>query len=374
MSIFLYNPRPAAAPDGDGTGTGGVTDHGDLTGLTGDDHTMYARVDGTRTFPVDHGTATGLADDDHTLYARADGTRPFTGPITVNGDTVWHAGNDGAASGLDADLLDGQQGSYYTGLAGHAHYSTEMAGVTAATPLSEYPTVATPQRGVFYATCVTADGWPVQGTVLTVKRSDNYGYQEVVERITAASGTPRRYYRATNSTGVWQAFKQIGGTGRAASVYSSSGTWTTVPTSYAEIPTNTTTSDQHGLAVDNQIVCGRALYLTGFRGEYRPLSETDLSGHLYFSLLICPVVNGARHTASASQFAVGKLINTASLTLSQSSTITGSGIIDTRAYAAGDTVRLGLFHQAYATRVPSTAAFGTGSLTTRVQVLWAIEL
>ena len=28
--------------------------------------------------------------------------------------TVWHAGNDGVSSGLDADLLDGQEGSYYT--------------------------------------------------------------------------------------------------------------------------------------------------------------------------------------------------------------------------------------------------------------------
>lgn len=27
--------------------------------------------------------------------------------------TIWHAGNDGAGSGLDADLLDGQQGAYY---------------------------------------------------------------------------------------------------------------------------------------------------------------------------------------------------------------------------------------------------------------------
>ena len=27
--------------------------------------------------------------------------------------TVWHSGNDGASSGLDADVLDGQQGSYY---------------------------------------------------------------------------------------------------------------------------------------------------------------------------------------------------------------------------------------------------------------------
>ena len=32
---------------------------------------------------------------------------------TIGGNTVWHAGNDGSGSGLDADLLDGQQGSYY---------------------------------------------------------------------------------------------------------------------------------------------------------------------------------------------------------------------------------------------------------------------
>ena len=44
---------------------------------------------------------------------------PMTGSasITVEGNTVWHAGNDGASSGLDADLLDGQQGSYYRDLA-----------------------------------------------------------------------------------------------------------------------------------------------------------------------------------------------------------------------------------------------------------------
>ena len=36
-----------------------------------------------------------------------------TASITVAGSTVWHAGNDGAASGLDADTLDGLQGSSY---------------------------------------------------------------------------------------------------------------------------------------------------------------------------------------------------------------------------------------------------------------------
>jgi hypothetical protein len=36
-----------------------------------------------------------------------------TAAMTVNGNTVWHAGNDGSNSGLDADLLDGQHGAYY---------------------------------------------------------------------------------------------------------------------------------------------------------------------------------------------------------------------------------------------------------------------
>jgi hypothetical protein len=35
---------------------------------------------------------------------------PLQGP---SGSTIWHSGNDGSGSGLDADLLDGQHGSYY---------------------------------------------------------------------------------------------------------------------------------------------------------------------------------------------------------------------------------------------------------------------
>lgn len=33
--------------------------------------------------------------------------------VKINGNTVFHGGNDGSGSGLDADLLDGQEGSYY---------------------------------------------------------------------------------------------------------------------------------------------------------------------------------------------------------------------------------------------------------------------
>jgi hypothetical protein len=40
--------------------------------------------------------------------------------LKKDGNVVWHAGNDGSGSGLDADLLDGQQGSYYAP-ASHVH-------------------------------------------------------------------------------------------------------------------------------------------------------------------------------------------------------------------------------------------------------------
>lgn len=40
-----------------------------------------------------------------------------TASISIGGNTVWHAGNDGAGSGLDADLLDGLSGSHYLSMA-----------------------------------------------------------------------------------------------------------------------------------------------------------------------------------------------------------------------------------------------------------------
>lgn len=42
------------------------------------------------------------------------GSAIISNSATVGGQTMWHAGNDGAGSGLDADLLDGQDSTYYT--------------------------------------------------------------------------------------------------------------------------------------------------------------------------------------------------------------------------------------------------------------------
>lgn len=49
--------------------------------------------------------------------AYAPGTFLANAAITPTFYEVWHAGNDGAASGLDADVLDGQHGAYYLALA-----------------------------------------------------------------------------------------------------------------------------------------------------------------------------------------------------------------------------------------------------------------
>jgi len=46
-----------------------------------------------------------------------------SGTLQSGGSTVWHAGNDGAGSTLDADLLDGLQGSAYGQLAANQTWS-----------------------------------------------------------------------------------------------------------------------------------------------------------------------------------------------------------------------------------------------------------
>lgn len=50
----------------------------------------------------------GDSDGEARVYLAPEG-----GVVQIAGYTVWHAGNDGAGSGLDADLLDGQDGTFY---------------------------------------------------------------------------------------------------------------------------------------------------------------------------------------------------------------------------------------------------------------------
>ena len=48
-----------------------------------------------------------------TTYKAAGNSRVYAGFFSRAGNKVWDQGNDGSGSGLDSDLLDGQEGSYY---------------------------------------------------------------------------------------------------------------------------------------------------------------------------------------------------------------------------------------------------------------------
>lgn len=59
-----------------------------------------------------------------------------TDALTKQGNTIWHAGNDGAGSGLDADQLDGQDGSYYVNIPARLGYTpANRAGDTFSGPI-----------------------------------------------------------------------------------------------------------------------------------------------------------------------------------------------------------------------------------------------
>ena len=71
--------------------------------------TATARMDMTPTGYTGNILFGAGTDVSGTTWARINSTGLYQGLSNL----VWHAGNDGAGSGLDADLLDGQQGSYY---------------------------------------------------------------------------------------------------------------------------------------------------------------------------------------------------------------------------------------------------------------------
>ncbi|MET3723446.1 gp53-like domain-containing protein [Sphingomonas trueperi] len=56
-----------------------------------------------------------------------------TGELRVQGGRAWHSNNDGAGSGLDADLLDGHDGAWYADILGHLGYTPLNRGGDTAT-------------------------------------------------------------------------------------------------------------------------------------------------------------------------------------------------------------------------------------------------
>lgn len=74
--------------------------------------------------------------------------------LTVNGSKVWHAGNDGAGSGLDADLLDGYHAGYKNGnLALYINFPEMTNLISQGLLRSDYKTVGYPTEDFLIALC-----------------------------------------------------------------------------------------------------------------------------------------------------------------------------------------------------------------------------
>ncbi|WP_278984617.1 hypothetical protein [Sphingobium yanoikuyae] len=106
-------------PDNDGSGSGLDADL-----LDGQDGSFYSNIPARLGFnPVQQGMGPGqsynvisIGWSEAGLKASVDGVDIGNIAFDNNFSDVWRASNDGAGSGLDADLLDGQDGSYYTNI------------------------------------------------------------------------------------------------------------------------------------------------------------------------------------------------------------------------------------------------------------------
>ena len=99
------------APKASPTFTGTITNAGTIS-TAGAAHTFNTQYGNIQLGPMNSSWA-------H-IYTNIASGFYFNKQLAVNGSTVWNAGNDGSGSGLDADLLDGLQGSQYA-LSGHNH-------------------------------------------------------------------------------------------------------------------------------------------------------------------------------------------------------------------------------------------------------------
>jgi hypothetical protein len=109
----------------------------------GHDGTNYCIIIGDTTTSWSYGSATVELKSHPSYYAASQnfttgwGTSQITTmPSTVTAVTVgrtWDSTNDASGSGLDADLLDGQQGSYYYAASNPSGYTTNTGTLTAET-------------------------------------------------------------------------------------------------------------------------------------------------------------------------------------------------------------------------------------------------
>jgi len=104
-----------------------------------------------------------------------------------NGQLVWNAGNDGSTSGLDADLLDGQQGSYYFSSANYperTNFENVYNNLSTSTGASANLNTVFQNSRSGFIDCWSGTNLPsgashVQGIQARHQSGDHYGFQLV---------------------------------------------------------------------------------------------------------------------------------------------------------------------------------------------------
>lgn len=137
------------------------------------------------------------AGSDKSIFLRPNGDTDTNGQVVVNansftysGNTIWTAGNDGANSGLDADLLDGQQGSYYRDW----------------NNLTNKPSTFTPSTHDHADATATADGFMSSGNFVKLQgieaNANNYSHPTGAGNNHLPSGGATGNYIKWNANGV----------------------------------------------------------------------------------------------------------------------------------------------------------------------------
>ena len=190
-----FTPANYAALEG-ATFSGPVTVNGLLSspsaeafragyGVDGEVYMSFYNQNSRRGYIQSHGNGFRLFNDVTNDYLQLNNTNiinalQFYDSSLMSLNTVWHSGNDGPGSGLDADMLDGQHASAF--LSG-VYESGEIAITSAGTVTLSHGLGAAPRFLQFFLICKTAQGGFSVGDVIVA--SDHFQYHGGVAGLVA---------------------------------------------------------------------------------------------------------------------------------------------------------------------------------------------
>jgi hypothetical protein len=288
------------------------------------------------------------------------------GVMRVNSQVVWTAGNDGAGSGLDADLLDGQHGSFYldlgnsTGILPVSRGGTgSSAGlVTGGVLYGSSPSlVATTSAGsagqLFRSNGGAAPSWIDQST-LSVATAVTANFASTAGSATTASNVP------------WTGVTGLGAFGTALQTVGGLGNATTTahirPSYYFDMGSNLGVLSMRPTEFPTQSITGWGAYGSSDMGSYQTGLTVTGSGGSY-SLQIAANWNFEEGAPTGLRYRVNDDTSTTNA-WGAFQTLWDSGNFNPGSYVAksGDTMTGGLFVPSIA--VGSVSMPATGGINT----------